>query len=334
MRSLSIARPLNASLVVRRPTPAELAHRRPLTLTHRDQAILTITHVFGFLTTDLIELAYFPPDHPHRAAPSTCAYDRLRQLWLWGYLERVELPQARSVGGRLPYLYSLGRQGVPIIQEQVSEPVHARRIDRLDALFVDHNLKAAALWANLHRLGCDQPVRQIARVSAWGERQLRAWRLASLTTYPHRRRWPFLPDGMLKLQYRDGRTQLIAVEIDAGTLTTTRFRRKIECFERYVSVGGIRQTFGAEHLDVWILAPTATRLQHLLKVIGQVVSTGRRDAYFLTTFATLDPPRFRRPGAGLWIGGDQTRYDDPLFMPVSPHSKARTLPLASPQAHA
>ena len=309
MRPLPVARPLNAGIVVRRPTPAELTHRQPFTLTPRDRAILVWTHFFGFLTTDLIELAYFPPVGPARQSPSSCAYDRLRQLWLWGYLERVELPQARSAGGRLPYLYSLGRQGVPVVEERVPGPVSARRIDRLDALFVDHNLKTAALWANLTRAGLDDPDLRIRRTWWWGERQLRGKRLQVMDR-AHRRRLAFLPDGMVKVEYADGRTQLAAIEIDEGHLSSKRFRRKLEAFEQFVATEGVRRVFQEYELDVWVLAPSQGRLDSLLWAVQQTVDLRRRGCYFLTTFETLDPSRFLQAE---WVDGEETVYRSPLL---------------------
>jgi hypothetical protein len=82
-------------------------------LTERDRQLLVAVHQHGFLTTDLVELAFFPPSNGSRSSASSKAYERVRDLWLWGYLERVELPVARVLGGRRPFLYSLGLQGVP-----------------------------------------------------------------------------------------------------------------------------------------------------------------------------------------------------------------------------
>ncbi len=51
------------------------------------------------------------------------AYERVRDLWLWGYLERVELPVARVLGGRRPFLYALGLQAVPIVEHRMGTAV-------------------------------------------------------------------------------------------------------------------------------------------------------------------------------------------------------------------
>src|SRR5712692_2032654 len=153
---------LRGHYVRRLPTPLEISTRSPIVLTERDRQLLVAVHQHGFLTTDLVELAFFPPSAGSRSSASSKAYERVRDLWLWGYLERVELPVARVLGGRRPFLYSLGVQAVPIVEQRMGTavlPVQARRLDRLDHVFVDHDLKAAALWANLRaqlrgRRGC------------------------------------------------------------------------------------------------------------------------------------------------------------------------------------
>ena|SRR5437867_3650445 len=79
------------------PDGKALSSRTSLVLTERDEALLEAIYNQGFLTAGLIELAFFPPQH-ERHSHSSCAYDRLRQLWLWNYVERVELPTTRKSG--------------------------------------------------------------------------------------------------------------------------------------------------------------------------------------------------------------------------------------------
>ncbi|HYW89389.1 MAG TPA: replication-relaxation family protein, partial [Chloroflexota bacterium] len=153
---------LRGHYVRRLPTPADISSRSPIVVTERDRQVLVAVHQQGFLTTDLVELAFFPPLNGSRSSASSKAYERLRELWLWGYLERVELPVARVLGGRRPFLYALGQQAVPLVESRLGSwamPVQPRRLDRLDHVFVDHDLKAAALWANVRaqlraRRGC------------------------------------------------------------------------------------------------------------------------------------------------------------------------------------
>jgi len=54
----------------------------PIVITERDCQVLLAVHLHGLLTTDLIELAFFPPRNGSRSWSSSKAYERLRDLWL------------------------------------------------------------------------------------------------------------------------------------------------------------------------------------------------------------------------------------------------------------
>jgi protein involved in plasmid replication-relaxation len=208
---------LRGHYVRRLPTPAEISTRSPIAVTERDRQVLVAIHQHGFLTTDLIELAYFPPRNGSRSSASSKAYERLRDMWLWGYLERVELPVARVLGGRRPFLYAIGQQAVPLVESRMGSwtlPVQPRRLDRLDHVFVDHDLKAAALWANVRRA----LIRRGGCRWLWlGERELRAKRMRVRS--PQGNYWlPFLPDAYFEVTYPNGDVQCVLVEIDMGTL--------------------------------------------------------------------------------------------------------------------
>ena len=244
------------------------------------------------MTTDLVELAFFPPRNGSRSWSSSKAYERLRELWLWRYLERIELPVARVLGGRRPFLYTLGQQGVPLVERRAGTatlPVQPRRLDRLDHLFIDHDLKAAALWANVlaqlrGRRGC--------RWLWLGERELRARRMRVRS--PQGNYWlPFLPDAYLEVHYPNGDIQCAVVEIDMGTLTLRRFGRKLQAFEAALEDQVYRRHFKREgEFEVLILTHSRRRLATLRGVATRVVPAGRWDQYYLATFEVLEPARF------------------------------------------
>ncbi len=75
--------PIRSQMVRRPPTKTELAKRTPIALTDRDKHILTAIYTHGFLTTQLIELAFFPEPPAGRSSPCSRAYERLQQLWRW-----------------------------------------------------------------------------------------------------------------------------------------------------------------------------------------------------------------------------------------------------------
>src|SRR5216683_4388785 len=282
---------LRGHYVRRLPTPTEISTRSPIVLTERDRQLLVAVHQHGFLTTNLIELAFFPPSAGSRSSASSKAYERVRDLWLWGYLERVELPVARVLGGRRPFLYLLGVQAVPIVEQRMGTavlPVQARRLDRLDHVFIDHDLKAAALWANLRaelrdRRGC--------RWLWLGERELRAKRMR--VRAPQGDYWlPFLPDAYFEITYPTEDAQACLVEVDMGTLTLRRFGRKVQAFEAALNEGVFRRHFKRDEFEVLVLTSSRRRLEALRQISACVAPGGRRDLYYFASFEALSPPTF------------------------------------------
>jgi hypothetical protein len=300
-RSRSV-QPLRGQLVRRDPSPAELAQRTPIVLTERDQALLAMVYKHGFLTTDLIELVFFPPPPRGRSSPASRAYDRVRQLWLWSFLDRIELPVARIAGGRRPFLYALGKRGVPVAAAyfgQETAPVQRRRLDRLDDLFIEHDLKAAALWAHLRALLRHSRTRGLRWTP---ERDLRA-RKARVRD-PQTNRWlPFLPDAYFEVDYPDGTVQCCLLEIDMGSLTLARFRRKLSAFELYLAQGLFEKHFGRESFEVMVLSHSLARLRHLGLAARQAVAKDRWSEYFFATFEILDPKKFK---GEVWVSLEDT----------------------------
>ena len=111
---------------------------------------------------------------------------------------------------------------------------------------------------------------------------------------PDRPNWwlPFLPDGAFEVIYRDGRVQYVLVEIDMGTLTLERFRRKVCAFEAFLARGGFERYFHREDFQGAVLTPTRKRLEHLWRVVRDEVREFRWDAYLFASFAALDPMQF------------------------------------------
>jgi len=273
------------------PTDEQLAHRKPIVLTQRDRELLFAVYEQGFLTTRLIELAFFPPPSGQRRSHCSAAYERLQQLWLWNLLDRVQLPIAKVLGGSRPLLHTLGAAGVPIVAEHTgagTTPVQRRRLERLDDAFVTHDLKATELWANLK---AHLPA---TRVSSWQwlpERVLRSRH--ERVRDPVSRRWlPFLADAAVEFTYPSGAKQLAFIEVDQGTQPLKKFRLKVRSYEAYLASDVFWRRWNRESFEVCVLTHSRNRLANLWRVSRDEVPEERWAWYSFGTYDALDPAKF------------------------------------------
>lgn len=291
------AQPLRGHLVRRLPSRAERTGRKAFVLTPRDSEILVAVATQGVLTTDLVALAFFPVGEESDHTPSSRAYERLRRLWLWGYLERTELPVARVLGGRRPFLYTLGSRAVAPVSAALgteTAPIQRRRLDRVYDLFVDHELRIATFWAYLTAL---LRGRGDATLRWTPERDLRARRLQvpdPRTGQP----LPFLLDALFELESADGGIQTCLLEVDLGTLSLPRFRRKLRAFEAGLAHGLLARHWGRRCFVVRVLTDSRARLRHLWQAARLEVPRERWADYSLATRDILAPRRF---GESVWV---------------------------------
>jgi len=284
-----VFKPLRRQMVRRRPAPSELGQRRAITITPRDQEILRAVYHHGFLTVEHIELAFFPPCDT-RTSSSSAAYDRTRSLWLWGYLEKVELPVARMLGGRLPCLFAIGTRAVSTLAASLgngTRPVHERRLDRLDDRNIDHDLRAASFWANLTVLA-----RSATLIQEWAwtaERDIRAQKRFAVDPDTNKSR-TIAPDGEFRVVYSDGDIQLGFLEVDMGTVPLRQFRKKMRGFDLYLN-----DRYGARKNvipEVYVLAHSQRRLEELRDATNAAIADDSQVGYFFATFPVLEPMAF------------------------------------------
>lgn len=316
--------PLRRQIVRRLPTPADLRQRRPIVITERDRHVLLAVADFGYLTTDLIARAFFPEAEATRRSRPSAAHERLRLLWLWSFLDRLELPVARTRGGRLPFVYTLGARGVPLVEEDRGTdagPVRRRRLDRFDGRFLDHDLVAAAFWASLVDLLRTGSV----ILDRWvAERTVRSWR-ERVPDPTSRRSLPVLPDGIAQIRQGDGTVQSLLLEVDCGTTSLARFRQKLRAFEAYRVSGAFARRFGHDAFDVVIVTRSWARLTNLWRLARQEVPAARWAAYRFGTEAVLAGDRFSEP---VWI--DLANHARTLLEPCAPRGSSNQVVVAAP----
>ncbi len=273
------------------PTAADLARRLPLAITERDTAMLAGIALHGYLTVELVQAAFFPAtDHRH-TAQCTHAHERLRQFWLWGYLDRIELPVPRGFAGRKAGLYGLTNFGLRYLRQQPAategRPFRPRS-DRKNPLFVPHDLEVAALWANL------QPLLATGQLTGcrWVPERLLRGRKLRIKESGTGTWLPVVPDAYVELSYPDGAVQCCMVEIDRGTHTLDAFARKMRAFEAYWACGRFTRHWQRPAFEVLVLTHSEERLENLWQASQAVVPADAWSWYSFATFGSLTPDKF------------------------------------------
>jgi Replication-relaxation len=293
--------PLRSHIVQRVPTRAELLRRPPIVITDRDRAILSAVFDLGFLTTEHVVRAFFPEEGTRRTSPVSSAYERLRLLWLWSLLDRIELPVARVLGGRRSFLYTLGSHGIPYIAGRHLATVRAvrrRRLDRFDDRFVEHDGIVATFWADLVAGLRDGPT----TLDRWiPEREIRTWKLR--IDDPMGGPWlPVLPDGIGLVSRPDGTQVAIYLEVDLGTATLDHIARKVRAAEWAFLRWRLQERLGDVTLLVVVVTTSWKRLVNIWKVAQPEVQVERRQFYRFGTIEDLE-------SRGAW-GAEWTDLND------------------------
>jgi hypothetical protein len=202
----------------------------------------------------------------------------------------------------MPALYALGQRGMTVVAQRVDPqlrwPGHAWA--ERGTVGLEHELTVAAVWAHLQalvRLG------RLADCQWTPERVLRARQVRVLDPASGRR-LPVLLDGLADVEAPDGTLRQLLAEVDRGTLTVERFRRKLRAWELYAAAGGGDDRGDTAAATVLVLAPSWPRLSNLWQAGRMEVAAPRHSRYRFATLDVLHPDRFGDDDAWLTLGGE------------------------------
>jgi hypothetical protein len=131
-------------------------------------------------------------------------------------------------------------------------------------------------------------------------------------------RLPVLPDAVFDVAFPDGAVQYCLLDVDMGTLTLDRFRRKVRTFALYLERIRAAAQWPSD-FGVLVLTHSEPRLRHLWRAARAEVPEERWSACSFATFDLLDPPRFGGArSATLRNDLVPLLYDDAFPPPVTP----------------
>jgi hypothetical protein len=234
-------------------------------LTERDRQIIEAVYLHRVLRQDQVQALFF--------GSKSAAQRRLALLYHHGYLARQFLPVRGGIMNS-PILYLLDRRGAELLRAEYGyEEVrwHARD-NKVGEDFLEH-----ALAINDFRIAVCLASRHAGyRVLTWlGEAELKADydRVAIRSASGRKRAVPVIPDSYFALDTPQGRAHFF-LELDRGTMTTRRFRTKIEAYLAYYQGGGYQRRFGTRSLRVLTVTLGERRLENLKRVTGEAGGEG------------------------------------------------------------
>jgi hypothetical protein len=253
----------------------------PMRLTERDKAVIECVYRYRVLMQSQIEQLLFTGRH------RSIAQERLSLLYHHGYLERQFLPVR---GGMMysPILYLLDRRGAELLTREYGydEVAWKREHNEVGIDFLEHSL-AINQFRILVTLACHTHHYPI--LSWHGESDLKAdYDFVTLReTGGKSRRVSVIPDSafIIDTPRQSEKTKAyFFLELDRGTMTTKRFKTKIEAYLAYIDGGGYEKRYGTKGLRVLTVTESAARLENLRRVTEDA---GGKSRFWFATLPQL-----------------------------------------------
>jgi hypothetical protein len=228
------------------------------------------------LTTQQLQTLFFPSSHT--------AYARLSALYHHAYLDRKFLG-VHADKMNTPILYVLDKRGAALLQaERGLEVVWSQELRHLTFSFLEHTLAINTVRVAVTK-ACEQPGFSLLRWS--GENELKAdYDYVTIRTAMGRiQSVSVIPDSFILLDTPRGKAAF-CLELDRGTMTTARFKTKVEAYMAYYSSGGYQRRYGTRSLRVLTVTPSQGRVASLRRVTEAAQGKQR---FWFTTLDQISP---------------------------------------------
>jgi hypothetical protein len=239
-------------------------------LTERDKWIVEAVYQYRVLMQRQIEQLFF--------GHKTSAQRRLSLLYQHGYLERQFLPVRGGIMNS-PILYLLDKRGAELLAAEFghNDIRWKRENNQVGQEFLEH-----ALAINEVRIAVTLACQKLGyTLLTWkGESDLKGdydrVKLGSLLS--KRTSVSVIPDSQFVVdtpRQSEKTKAYFFLELDRGTMTTKRFRGKVEAYIEYVNSGGYERRYGTRSLRILTVAPSRARLASLKQVTEDVGGKNR-----------------------------------------------------------
>jgi hypothetical protein len=241
-------------------------------VTKRDLRVLDAVYRYRVLSQAHIQRLIFTGLNPN------VANRRLYLLYHNAYLERQFLP---TLGGVMtsPILYLLDKRGGEyFLQHSDHTDIRWKASDnQIGAQHLRHLLDTNTFRVETV-LACQQ---HTIPLEEWLDDTTLHQDYDTISVPGYARPQPVVPDGYFRLKVPGGHMHFF-IEMDRGTMSTRRFKRKIQTYMAYAQSGRSQDRFGTSQYRVLTITPSLARAQSLKHVAEAAGGTTR------FWFGTLD----------------------------------------------
>lgn len=260
----------SASRISTLMTKNKLRPKKPIHIIERDKKLLESIREFGLVSTEQVKYLFYPSVGRARK--------RLRQLWLHGYLQRIDRPTRLGEGTKTK-LYRISSKGLKLIDTNADSPKSAPRTKSLSPFYAEHLLSinrfriclelATKETPGLYLVNWKPDRQSVLKVKLHGE--------------PSGKLVTIIPDATLTL-WSGNRSLNYFLEVDRGTATVKRTMTKLLAYEELFLNPKTQTPPLAPGFRVLIVTENQTRSNNILKSIQKLGrKIGRPDIFLVTT---------------------------------------------------
>lgn len=229
-----------------------------MVLTERDREIVAAVYENRFLRRDQIERLFF--------TTTAACNARLVKLYQHRLLDRLYLPVEI---GSSQAVYALDKGGAELLAGKLHVPPSSlgwrRKHNRVEFFFLEHTVGVAEL--NVAMQVALQKRSDVKLLFFKREGFLQRERVQDPDDWEET--LPVAPDAFFGLEQPQGRS-FFFVEVDMGTESLKRIRRKLAAYQEYWRSGAYQERYGFRNFRVLVIAEGADRLANLVSTAAEL----------------------------------------------------------------
>lgn len=248
------------------PSHKRVKNPPPMRLTERDQEIILAVHEYRLLSSQHVEVLFFPSNKSNSHSRRSACQRRLQLLFHHSYLDRLSLPLIMGEG-RSPFVYALGKAGATLVASRLNidrEKIGWKpKVNQLGAMFIDHSLAINDVQVVVNLLAGHS----VWEVVSWiDESTLRSPdRKEQMPSYiKNGRLSPIYPDGYFAIKLESSAQPAhFFLEVDRATMSNYRWQEKVRAYNHFRGSGLSQHYYGTENFRILAITTGRERLANL-----------------------------------------------------------------------